>query len=128
MTAWNKIDTWIGAAELEDAAAGLKGQGYRLVQIGCVKEPAGDCPAETLELIYSFDRDYELRNLRLILKPEAAVPSVTASYGCAFLYENEIHDLFGLNITGINVDFGGTLYKVAKPRAFNPAAQQGGAA
>jgi hypothetical protein len=33
-----------------------------------------------------------------------------------------------LNITGINVDFGGTLYKVAKPRAFNPAAAQGGAA
>ncbi len=128
MTVWNKIDTSITVAELVDAAAGFKAQGYRLVQIGCVKEPVGDCPAESLELIYSFDRGYELRNLRLVLEPEAAVPSITDSYGCAFLYENEIHELFGLNITGINVDFGGTLYKVAKPRAFNPAAAQGGAA
>ena len=122
MANWNMRNIEIEIGELQAQTAGFKQEGYRLVQIGCVKEPVGDCPAETLELIYSFDKDYELACLRLIVKPDAKVPSITGLYGCAFLYENEIHELFGLNIAGINVDFQGHLYKVAKPQAFNPVA------
>ena len=122
MAAWKMRNITIMVDELAASAAELKDQGYRLVQIGCVKEPVGDCPAETLELIYSFDQDYELTNLRLVLDPSATVPSNSDSYGCAFLYENEIHELFGLKITDKNVDFQGSLYKVAKPQAFNPVA------
>ena len=52
------------------------------------------CP-EHVELTYSFDRDSQLANLRLQLPAaEARVPSISSIYWCAFLYENEIHDLF----------------------------------
>ena len=45
-------------------------------------------------------------------------------YWNAFLYENELHDLFGLKIRNIKIDYQGTFYKVAKPAAFaeKPAA------
>jgi ech hydrogenase subunit D len=34
-------------------------------------------------------------------------------YPNAFLYENEIHDLFGVAIKNINIDYRGTLYRTA---------------
>ena len=46
-------------------------------------------------------------NLRLEVPRDAEVPSITGIYLCAFLVENEIKELFGLNITGIAIDFEG---------------------
>ena len=42
------------------ALASRKFQGYRFVQICCTRVPEG------FELTYSFDKDYELKNLRFI--------------------------------------------------------------
>lgn len=86
--------------------------GYRLVQIGCSK-------AKNFELTYSFDKDYSLVNLRLVLEEMQAIPSITAHYGYAFIYENEIHDLFGLPIEQMNVDFKGRMYRMAVKTPFN---------
>ncbi len=86
----------------------LKNEGYRLVQIGATRLP------ELIELTYSFDSDSKLRSLRVQLPTATAkVPSITGAYWCAFLYENEIHDLFGVKVDGMAVDFRGTLYKTA---------------
>ncbi len=86
----------------------LKNEGYRLVQIGATRLP------EHIELTYSFDSDSKLRSLRVQLPAATAkVPSITGAYWCAFLYENEIHDLFSVNVDGMAVDFHGTLYKTA---------------
>jgi ech hydrogenase subunit D len=95
----------------------MKSQGFRLAQICCTKLP------ETLELFYSFDKDFELRNLRVTL-PDAstAIPSISSVYWNAFLYENEIHDLFGIQIQGIAVDYQGKFYRTQVKAAFNPAA------
>ena len=41
------------------------------------------------------------------------VPSVSDFFGAAFLYENELRELFGINVTGIGVDLKGQLYKTA---------------
>jgi ech hydrogenase subunit D len=35
------------------------------------------------------------------------------------VYENEIHDLYGLPVTGINIDFAGTFYKTAIKHPFS---------
>ena len=105
----------IGNQELLRAVEGYCAQGYRLVQICCVKETEG------LVLHYTFDKDYDLIDLSIGITEGAQVPSITTIYPCAFLYENEIHDLFGVSIQGINVDFKGLLYKVTTPRPFNPA-------
>lgn len=80
-------------------------QGARLVQIGATRLP------EQVELTYSFDLQGRLASLRVLVSPTAQVPSISAIYWCAFLYENEIHDLFGLQVEGIVVDFQGNLYR-----------------
>jgi len=41
------------------------------------------------------------------------VPSISSIYGCAILYENEIHDLFNVKVDGLTVDFHGNFYKTA---------------
>ena len=104
--------------ELLKAVEGYCAQGYRLVQICCVKESEG------LVLHYTFDKDYELIDVSISIAEGAKVPSITTIYPCAFLYENEIHDLFGVTIQDINVDFKGLLYKVSVGRPFNPVADQ----
>lgn len=93
---------------LVDKVTGLRKQGYRLVQIGATRLP------EHVELTYSFDRDRQLTNLRLqVPAAEARVPSISSIYWCAFLYENEMHDLFNLQVDGMAVDFHGHLYETA---------------
>jgi ech hydrogenase subunit D len=82
-------------------------QGSRLVQISATQFP------EHLELTYSFDLDSQLTNLRLILPAGSRLPSISGIYGCAVLYENEIHDLFGVPVDGLTIDFKGNFYKTA---------------
>jgi ech hydrogenase subunit D len=103
----------------------LRKQGYRLVQIGATRLP------EHVELTYSFDLNGSLTNLRLqVLAAGARLPSITSIYWCAFLYENEMHDLFNVQVDGMAVDFHGHLYETAvkfpfgstKPPVAKPAA------
>ena len=84
----------------------MRKQGYRLVQIGATRLP------EFVELTYSFDRESRLVNLRFQVPAAGArVPSITSLYWCAFLYENELHDLFNVQVDGMAVDFHGHLYE-----------------
>ncbi len=99
--------------DLVGMVAELFSEGYRLVQIGCSTLPGA------YELTYSFDREYRFRNLRITVAPEEEVPSISVIYPGAFLYENEIHDLFGVTITHISVDFRGTLYRTALGAPFS---------
>ncbi|HEY1407145.1 MAG TPA: NADH-quinone oxidoreductase subunit C [Spirochaetota bacterium] len=96
-------------------------QGYRMAQICCVKEPAGQAAATKLEMSYSFDKDHAFETLRFDIAPTEEIPSITPIYDGAYLYENELHDLYGIPVKGINIDFKGTFYKVAIPAPFNPA-------
>jgi ech hydrogenase subunit D len=102
----------IDKKELVGAAAELMAQGYRLVQIGCTTL------ADRYEMNYSFDRDYRFKNLRFTVQAGEDVPSISCIYWSAFLYENEIHDLFGIPITNIVIDYRGTLYRTRIPSPF----------
>ena len=91
----------------------LRDQGYRLVQIGAARLP------ESMELTYSFDRENRLANLRLNLPlAQPRLPSISSVYKCVSLYENEIHDQFGIQVEGMAVDFHGNLYKTAIKHPF----------
>ena len=71
------------------------------------------------ELTYSFDFAGRLASLRVLVPSEdARVPSIHEVYGCAFLYENEMHDLFNIKVEGMAVDFHGNLYNTAVKFAF----------
>jgi ech hydrogenase subunit D len=93
---------------LLDKVRAKREAGCRLVQVSATRLP------DQVELTYSFDLNSRLASLRLSL-PGAAprVPSISGIYGCAFLYENEIHDLFNVQVDGMAVDFKGNLYKLA---------------
>ena len=99
----------------------LHEQGWRLVQIGAT--PLG----ETIELNYSFDLAGKFLNLRLSLPAATAhVPSVSSIYWCAFIYENEMHDLFRVRVDGIAVDYKGKFYKTTVPYPFSSRGQTAG--
>lgn len=104
------------------ACARMKAQGYRFVTMTCTALDENE-----LEILYHFDKDFELSHLRLNISCDSHLPSISAVYFCAFLVENEIRDLFGLRFQGLPLDYAGTLYldEEVKDAPFrNSAAQQ----
>lgn len=99
-------------SELVDKAREYREAGYRLVQINATR-------TQQFELNYSFDKEYQFVNLRIqVPTQETVVPSITSVYWNAFLYENEMHDLFGITITGIAIDYQGKFFRIAKKFPF----------
>ncbi|HHY85509.1 MAG TPA: NADH-quinone oxidoreductase subunit C [Verrucomicrobia bacterium] len=81
-------------------------RGCRLVQISAARLPEG------VEVTYSFDLKNRLSNVRVLLPDDGTrLPSISAIFGCAVLYENEIQDLFGVGIDGLALDFKGKFYR-----------------
>jgi ech hydrogenase subunit D len=103
----------IGKNELVGIVVQLCAEGYRLVQVGCSTLEAA------YELNYSFDKDNRFKNLRVTVVPDEEVPSISMIYQNAFLYENEIHDLFGVVVTNISIDYHGTLYRTSIKAPFS---------
>lgn len=100
--------------QLLEKVSAYSAQDYRLVQICCVKLP------ESIEMNYSFDKDSYLENLKIIIpNNDVEIPSVSGIYSAAFIYENEMHDLYGLKISNIALDYKGTFYKTSVKNPFN---------
>jgi ech hydrogenase subunit D len=108
----------IAIAELLPKVDAFRGANWRIVQVLCVSS------AEGCELTYSFGLGLAMRSLRLAVGAEDSVPSITALYPAAFLYENEIRDLFGVKIERIAADWQGKVYDVAKDRPFSKVTVQ----
>jgi ech hydrogenase subunit D len=103
----------IEKAELLDRIRRISDGGFRLVQVSCTR-------AEMFQIDYSFDKNYRFMNLRVnIAVEDAQLPSISGIYPCAFGYENEIHDLFGVRIDKINIDYKGNFYRIAVKAPFN---------
>lgn len=84
----------------------MKHNGYRLMQIHAV------CIENGYELSYTFGKDYEWISLRVIIDENEEIPSITNVYKAAFLYENEMAEMFGVKIKMISVDFHEKLYRI----------------
>lgn len=61
-------------------------------------------------LLYHFDRDFQLRHLRLAIPGTGCVPSITPVYFAAFMPENEIQDGFGVRFSDLCIDYKGSLF------------------
>jgi len=97
----------------------LNAQGYRLGQMCC--SAAGD----GFEIMYSFDKgDHVLLNLKLQVPESMELISITSVYWSAFIYENEIHDLFGISFKHLALDYGGHFFKISEPTPWNPPKQE----
>jgi ech hydrogenase subunit D len=87
---------------------------YRIVQMCATKTATG------LQVDYTFDKDLKFLNFRVELPADKLeLPSISAITFPAFAYENELHDLFGIKISGIAVDFGGKFYRIEEETPFN---------
>ena len=107
MTPEQNIET-VAADTLLEKVRTLKTAGHRLVQMCATTLP------EHFEVLYCLDRDLHLTTLRVILPPEAPkLPSISGIYSAAVLYENEMHDLFHIEVEGMAVDFHGNFYQTA---------------
>jgi Respiratory-chain NADH dehydrogenase, 30 Kd subunit len=86
---------------------------------------ASPAPADApgvFEIAWAFARDGKFETIREQIVAGDAVPSVSEFFGAAFLYENEIRELFGINVVGIAVDLKGQLYQTATKVPFSHAA------
>ena len=104
------------ASELLGKVQDLKGSGYRLGQICASKVK------DEFQILYSFDKDYQLLNLKMTANLDEEQPSITGVYWSAFIYENEIKDLFGFNFKNLVLDYGGHFIKTSMPTPWNPQA------
>lgn len=100
----------IGLAEVASLAASSKENGWRYVQTLAVNTDNG------VDVVYSF---MDMQTGKLVnstvkgVKHEDVVPSISGQFLEAFVFENEIHDLFGVNFEGIAIDFQGNFYLTA---------------
>ncbi len=65
------------------------------------------------EVIYHFEQDSSVVNIKVRVGKEGSLPSITSIYPCAFLAENEIKDMFGLKFVGLTPDFNSRLLRTA---------------
>lgn len=116
------IYTTVGIDELLSHVQALKGVGARFVQMHaerCVDDGS-------YRLVYTFinvraaqeqiarDGNYAIENLVVEgIDQYQEIPSISSYYSAVFPFENEAHDLFGLAITDMQLDFKGFFYQVS---------------
>lgn len=116
------IYTTVGIDELLSHVQALKGVGARFVQMHaerCVDDGS-------YRLVYTFinvraarehiaqDGNYAIENLVVEgIDRYQEIPSISSYYPAVFPFENEAHDLFGLAITDMQIDFKGFFYQVS---------------
>ena len=105
-------------SELVSAVEELKNDGCRLVVMTCSPAP------DAYDITYSFDKEGSIRHIRINAEEGAEIPSITGVYPGAFVYENEIHDLYGFTFKGLSIDFGGTFIRTSVPYPFRKQAAE----
>ncbi|MCR5675744.1 MAG: NADH-quinone oxidoreductase subunit C [Lachnospiraceae bacterium] len=121
----------VNAGVILEEVQKLKYEGYRLMQICATRAeledaagtPAGDADQTAAkipayELLYTFGMGLRMVHLKVTMRQTEEIASITSVYPCAFLYENEMHDLFGVTIRMINLDYRGNLYRTAVKTPF----------
>jgi len=116
------IYTTVGIDELLPHVQALKGVGARFVQMHAER----NVDDGTYRLVYTFinvrtaqeqiaqDGSYAIENLVVEgIDRYQEIPSVSSYYPAVFPFENEAHDLFGLAITDMQIDFKGFFYQVS---------------
>ena len=97
--------------------------GWRLVLINATSVlPSAEAAEGAVDLSWTFEREGKLEHLLQRVTGGEEVPSISSLFHPAFLYENEIRDLFGVNVTGLTVDFKGELYRTATKVPMSPRA------
>ena len=111
----------IGCDDILGTAETLHSDGYRMVQI------CGVTKKGRTELVYSFDKEHEMVCYRTEVPFGTAVKSITPEYWAAFVYENEIHDLFGVEFEDSRLDYKGNFFRMSAKTPWKGSEQEEGA-
>lgn len=116
------IYTTVGIEELLSHVQALKGVGARFVQMHAER----NVDDGSYRLVYTFinvcaarehiaqDGSYAIENLVVEgIDRYQEIPSISSYYPAVFPFENEAHDLFGLAVTDMQIDFKGFFYHVS---------------
>lgn len=88
-------------------------QGWRYVQTLAVNKDDG------VDLVYAYMDMSTGKLVNLVVSDVAhgaTVSSITEAFFEAFVFENEIHDLFGITFDGLALDFNGNFYRLASDK------------
>lgn len=96
--------------DVHQVAVEKKQAQWRCLQMLCTKTEQG------IDVTYTFKKDEVIDNLTVKgVKEDEHVQSITDVYIGVFPFENEAHDLFGLKVDDIAIDFKGRFYDLATP-------------
>jgi len=119
----------IELGDLLENTQSYKGAEWRLGQICATAE------SDTVELVYTFVKGGNVENLEIHIPENTVVPSISSTYLEAFVFENETHDLFGVDFSDVAIDYEGKFLKTSVVSPGNPhseaavaAARKAGAA
>jgi ech hydrogenase subunit D len=106
----------INPEEIRDYVKNYHARKWRFVQI------CGSTVTAGVELLYTFSDGEPIENLRTTVTNNSTLPSISDLYFNAFFFENETHDLYGINFKGMAIDFGGKFYPASVLTPMNPIA------
>ena len=98
--------------ELLNAVTTYKKENCRIVQICATRTEGG------YEITYSFAKDYDFEAVRILIDEDTEIFSISSIYAPAFLYENEMKDLFGVKIKQISIDYNGNFYRIDEKQPY----------
>ncbi|MBK1721071.1 NADH-quinone oxidoreductase subunit C [Thiocystis violacea] len=99
---------WVPTAQRHRA------DGYRLVQM------TGTARPDSFEIMISYDKEYRCTNYRTqVPRDKPDLPSLSGIFPAAFTYENELKDLFGLEVPGLTLDYGGNFLRTKQKIPFS---------
>ena len=87
-------------------AVAAKSIGARLVQICAVNSETG------YDLLYSFAEKYDFFTYKVPLKQDEEIVSISDIYPSASLYENEMRELFGVQVRHMKLNYKDQLYTI----------------
>ena len=102
----------IEAEQLLSSAMEKKRENYRLAQICCVQV------GNQYELTYSYAKEYEILHYRITTDLATQIYSISDIYSYAYLYENEMEELYGVRIMHMNPDCHDKLYRIDQKTPF----------
>lgn len=102
--------TNISVSEIHTVAQKEKAKHNRCIQMSCTKTDDG------IDVLYSFRSAEGISGITNYvvhgLSDHASIPSIQNIYPAMFPFENEAHDLFGINVCHMNIDFEGSFYRL----------------
>ncbi len=105
--------------DIEDLMTEKQQDGWRLVQMHA------NCTDEGWEVFYSVGKELAFENFKVILRAGEHLHSISPIFPSASLYEDEMKELFGVDIRFIEEDYNNHLYRINKKTPFKQPKKAG---